>query len=203
MKTSLTKVGIFFLLYIATSVLSSTYAQEYQGKERAMSVYTPPSKKGKTISKEFRTHLEFATTFWKKPKYFNKDDISDFQASTNLYGSYGYFFNPHFYLAPGAGLRFYSQHGPIMLPVYAEARGYWNRFYIYGRAGYSLYLSKTSNTGGAYAAAGVGCIYFSRPKIKLTISMGYEFQDHKYRHDTSGANLPGYNGLSLRFGTQF
>lgn len=195
------RILLFVFALIAISHASTISAQEV--KERSMIVSSKKTKdyqKGKT----FAAFADLGTSIFVREIRSLYMETTECNTSLDIDISCGYFFNSYFYMGPGVGTRAYFGDSFAMFPLFGELRGYWKRAFIYGRGGYSLSTPGNNDKGGAYAAMGLGFNFISKIKYKLSLSIGYEFQDHN-RIEVSVLRkeiLTGKNGAAIRLGVQ-
>lgn len=114
----------------------------------------------------------------------------------------GYRINSHLYTGIGTGVRYTTEGGVPLIPIFADVRYLILRKkttpYLSLDLGYSFYADNDFTDDGFFLAPTIGTSFRLAPKTSLNIGLGFEFQQIQLLgvHEAS-------NGVSLNFGLSF
>lgn len=141
-----------------------------------------------TVSTENGSTIKGGRLFTDLGYVFGVGEYGDRRVELNA--SYGYQFNPYFFLGAGTGVHCWSFE-EFLIPLFAELRGTFTKGriapFLSFRIGYSFNANESFEDVGIYLSPFAGVRIMQSGKRALNVSVGYSGQEDKF-------NIPSYYG---------
>lgn len=133
---------------------------------------------------------------------FGTGDYGEDELEIN--GTYGYQFNPYFFLGAGTGVHFYFDSSKVALPIYADLRANFIKSSITPFVGIKIGYSPFDLQGFYLNPnAGVRFALDSKALKALNVSMGYSMQKVDIDWGYYGISRETVGGVNLKVGIEF